>query len=100
MSLMRYAIVRGLGVNKEKVAAYLPKGYRVLWEGTCTWHPNYLGVWTEYPNLDRECVVIGGRDGGGFTLDRYVIPRLGSGMMRCDECGLDHPVMKNIPDEA
>ena len=54
----------------ETVAAYLPQNYRVL-------------------GMDGDDVLIGGTDNHGWTLDDYVIPRLGSGMMICKEILLD-----------
>lgn len=61
----RYAIVKGAR-DKWEVAAYLPDNYEVI-----------------YWNIDG--VVIAGTDVAGWTLDKYVIPRLGSGNMGCYE---------------
>lgn len=96
--IKRYAIVRGLGVSAEKVAAYLPSNYRVIWEGRTDWHLDQFRVWKQVPEMYDKVVVIEGRDDHGWTLDKHVAPRLGSGMMRCDECDLSHPIMKEIPD--
>lgn len=98
----RYAIVRGLGVSTEKVAAYLPSNYRVIWEGKTDWHFSHRchtgkNEWEQVPHIVDTVVVIEGKDVHGWTLDKYVIPRLGSGLMRCDECDLSHPIMKQIP---
>lgn len=96
----RYAIVRGLGVTAEKVAPYLPSNYKVIWEGTTDWHrSSSTNTWKQWPDIVDKVVVIQGEDPShsGFTLDSYVIPRLGSGMMRCDEIDLSHPIMKEIP---
>lgn len=96
--MKRYGIVRGLGVNAEKVAAYLPSNYKVIWSGKTDWHCSGLSQqWKQCPDLVDDVVVIAGRDNHGWTLHGYVAPRLGSGMMRCDECDLSHPIMKEIP---
>jgi hypothetical protein len=87
----RYALVRGLSITAEKVAAYLPRGYRVL----------AVAQQEPFPGGKAEdVVVIEGRDNAGWTLDGYVIPRLDSGMMRAEEIDLSHPVMKEIPEVA
>ena len=39
--------------------------------------------------MQGDDVIIGGVDNHGWTLDDYVIPRLGSGMMICTEIVLD-----------
>ena len=62
----------------ETVAAYLPQNYRVL-------------------GMDGDDVLIGGTDNHGWTLDDYVIPRLGSGMLFCKEIKLD---LEHIGDES
>jgi hypothetical protein len=96
--MRRYAIVRGFGITADKVAAYLPRNYRVEWAGKCDWHKSAIGnTWKQHPGMEDEVVVISGIDSHGWTLDRYVAPRLGSGMMRCDECDLSHPIMSQIP---
>ena len=87
--MKRYAIVRGLDVTRERVMAYLPRNYRVIWSGKME---PYEGA----RHLD-DVVVIQGADDHGYTLDSYVIPRLGSGMMRADEIDLSHPIMKEVP---
>jgi hypothetical protein len=46
---------------------------------------------------DRLCVVVSGEDRYGWTLDDYVIPRLGSGCYGCQEIDLSHPAMRAIP---
>jgi hypothetical protein len=90
---IRYGLVRGnFGTGQDagvKVAAYLPANYRVL---AVTTHPAYPSQ-----TVPDTVVVIQGNDKFGWTLDGYVAPRLGSGMMVCEEIGLDHPVMKLIP---
>jgi len=59
--------------NAETVARYLPSNYEVL-------HP----AWSE------GGILIGGMDVAGWTLDDYVIPRLASGLIRCEERGHPH----------
>lgn len=73
----RYAIVTRRDITPEMVAAYLPGNYRV--EGSTS-----------------HGVVISGVDDHGWTLDRYVAPRLGSGLMGCWEVDLSHPCMQEI----
>jgi hypothetical protein len=59
--------IAATGKTKE-VAQYLPKNYGVLGR-TC----------------DNTGTIIIGVDDHGWTLDQYVIPRLGSGMIHCEE---------------
>jgi hypothetical protein len=63
---MRLAIA-ATGKTKE-VAQYLPQNYKVLGR-TC----------------DNTGTIIVGVDNAGWTMDDYVIPRLGSGMIYCEE---------------
>jgi len=84
----RYALVRGHGITAEKVAAYLPRNYTV--EGVAQDHP-FKDDYAE------TVVVVGGRDDHGWTLDGYVIPRLGSGLMGATEIDLSHEAMKQLP---
>ena len=86
MNVKRYAMVRGLGATSELVARYLPSNYEVIGTGTVA-----------EPWGEESVVVIGGRDSHGWTLDSYVIPRLGSGCMQADEIDLSHPVMMQLP---
>lgn len=79
--MTRYAIVRGHNITIERVAAYLPTNYGVIWVG-------------EFEN--DTIVVIEGKDYHGWTLDKYVIPRLGSGMMAAIEIDLSHPIMAEM----
>jgi hypothetical protein len=81
MPIKRYALVNGLHATAETVARYLPGNYRVL--GTTT-----------------HGVVIQGTDQAGWTLDNYVAPRLGSGLMWAVEVDLSHPALKEIPGES
>lgn len=96
--MKRYAIVRKRGITLELVTAYLPSNYSVMWQGKTDWHYFPLtNTWKQVTELVDDCVVIEGQDHYGWTLDKYVIPRLGSGGMRADETDLSHPIMKRIP---
>lgn len=53
----------------QAVARYLPSNYRVV-------------------STTDTTVTIEGEDRAGWTLDGYVIPRLASGMYRCQETGV------------
>lgn len=76
--MLRYALVDGYSLTAQKVGEYLPSNYRVIGQ------------------VSGYGVVIEGRDNAGWTLDRYVLPRLGSGLMAGQEIDLSHPVMKEI----
>lgn len=80
--MKRYALVTGRRAEVPVVTAYLPRNYRVEWAGEFNGQPALL---------------IGGEDDHGWTLHQYVIPRLGSGMIRADEVDLTHDVMKLVP---
>lgn len=56
------------GKAQREVAQYLPDNYSVIGR-----------------TLDNEGTIIAGRDNAGWTLDAYVIPRLGSALIHCDE---------------
>jgi hypothetical protein len=86
---LRYALVHGLHVDAKTVSAYLPGNYRVLAEV----------IHRPFASLENteKCLVIGGRDHHGGTLDGYVIPCLGRGLMRVEEIDLSHPVMAQLP---
>ncbi len=64
---MRYAIVSG-DFDRDRVAKYLPKNYSIVHQD-----PNAQGL------------LIAGEDDHGWTMDEYVIPRLGSGLIPCYE---------------
>lgn len=99
--MYRYAVVHGLRVTAEKVAAYMPANYKVIWAGVApVYCQNYLTgqLTSEEVALPPEpCVVIQGKDNAGWTLEKYVAPRLGSGLMGCNEIDLSHPIMKLVP---
>ncbi|KPL26820.1 MAG: hypothetical protein AMJ72_12295 [Acidithiobacillales bacterium SM1_46] len=59
--------IAATGKTKE-VAQYLPNNYKVIGR-TC----------------DNTGTIIVGVDNAGWTMDDYVIPRLGSGMIYCEE---------------
>lgn len=63
---MRIAIAH-TGKSKD-VAQYLPNNFTVLGR-----------------TLDNTCTVIVGVDDHGWSLDQYVIPRLGSALIHCEE---------------
>ena len=70
----RFAVVRGARTVRE-VEAYLPDNYAVM-ESFET---------EDGPRKPRLVVVIGGTDACGWTLESYVIPRLASGLIGCEE---------------
>lgn len=82
--MKRYAIV-GNARTRREAEAYLPDNYRIIFEST---DPAHNG---------RPVFVIEGTDAFGWTLDDYVIPRYGSGLIACKEIDLSHPIMKEIP---
>jgi len=87
----RYALVSMRVPDAEKIEPYLPANYRILGER-------------------EDGVVIAGTDNAGWTLDDYVIPRLGSGLIFareitadeagvCPDCGCetsDQPKVGNM----
>lgn len=84
--MKRYAIVSLRRDDVEKVRRYLPSNYEVI--GTVP-HAD------EFP-FDGECAVVAGEDRAGWTLDAYVIPRLGSGLIPSREIDLSHPAIKEV----
>lgn len=69
----RYAAVYRSSTGRpeeSEVARYLPGNYRVM-------------------GWSHEWVVIQGEDDHGWTLDDYVIPRLGSGLISAREISAD-----------
>lgn len=61
----RIATVFGRDITEERVAHYLPSNYEVL-ESDIT-------------GSDGDSVIVGGHDVAGWTLESYIVPRLGSG---------------------
>lgn len=84
MAVKRYAIVTHAR-SRQEIEAYLPSNYTVAHEQESATFPG------------RLVFVIEGHDDAGWTLDRYVIPRLASGMILASEVDLSHPIMKEIP---
>jgi hypothetical protein len=85
--MKRYALAT-IASDRDKVEAYTPGNYRVIWTGD---HPDHA---------DRgwKAAVIAGKDSAGWTLDGYVIPRLASGLIAAIEIDLSHPIMKLVPE--
>ena len=54
----------------DEAAAYLPQNYKVV-------------------DQDKDTITIEGEDFAGWTLDGYVIPRLGSGLIFAEEVPAD-----------
>jgi hypothetical protein len=80
--MTRTAIVTGAR-SMDEVAAYLPGNYAVAASiesptdgSTTTWYGQ---------EIRGFAVVIQGEDRAGWTLDKYVSPRLASGLMTCRE---------------
>lgn len=73
----RFAVVRGARTVRE-VEAYLPSNYALM-ESFIGSRDTALAAGTEL------VVIIGGYDNAGWTLDGYVIPRLLSGLIGCEE---------------
>jgi len=42
-------------------------------------------------------LVIAGEDDAGWTLEGFVIPRLASGLIGCEEIDVSHPIMREVP---
>jgi len=61
---IRYAVVRD--DNIDRVSRYLPENYKVI-------------------RRVPEGLLIQGRDHHGWTMDKYVIPRLASGLIFAEE---------------
>jgi hypothetical protein len=71
----RYAVAVG---NFEEVSQYLPSNYWVV--ATTT-----VGEDVVFTKPGETVCLIVGNDVAGWTLNDYVIPRLGSGMVFCKE---------------
>lgn len=90
--MIRYALIASRGTqwdNERVVARYLPDNYKVV----ATVGPEHL----RYPGNATQAFVIAGEDRFGWTLDGYVLPRLGSGVITGEEIDLSHPAMKEVP---
>ena len=107
--MIRYALVSGHPLRA--VARYLPDGYQGK---TLVAENVYTGAWRRLdvaiaeanesdkrlPFVEREerlYLLVEGEDHAGWTLDDYVIPRLGSGNYGCREIDLSHPALKVLP---
>lgn len=78
---VRYALVHNARSRRE-AEAYLPDNYRVIHETTAA------------REFRTDLVfIIRGEDVAGWTLDGYVIPRYGSGLITCEEVDHDHPAL-------
>lgn len=69
---MRYALVQGRDLSREQLERYLPSNYRISEE-------------MPTPDTRLKAYMIEGRDEAGWTLQAYVIPRLASGLIGCQE---------------
>ena len=65
---------------RREVEAYLPRNYQAV-------------------GHTPSAILIQGRDDHGWTLDDYVIPRLGSGLITCKEIPADQRLLHQIHDE-
>jgi hypothetical protein len=94
--MYRYALVVGARSRRE-VEAYLPDGYEVIAEVGSDYAIRAFREIGPGDQPERVVFVIRGEDFAGWTLDAYVIPRLGSGLINATEIDLSHPVMKCVP---
>lgn len=89
--MKRYAMVTLRSKDSsdlETVKRYLPGNYQVIGTAKHQWGKSETAV--------DLVAVVAGEDNHGWTLDRYVIPRLGSGLYAATEIDLSHPVMMQI----
>jgi hypothetical protein len=84
--MRRYASVKHKRSTPEQIARYLPDNYRIA----------YTADDPELPPDGLESVIVG-EDAYGWTLDDYVIPRLGSGLYWATELDPDDARVKAIP---
>jgi hypothetical protein len=89
--MKRYALVSLKRDSAEVVSRYLPANYKVI--GTV----DQADATDKFDFTYGPVAIIKGEDNAGWTLDDYVIPRLGSGLIVAREIDLSHPVMKKIP---
>lgn len=92
--MKRYALVSTKGTSAETIERYLPANYQIIGEVESA---NPCDD-SDYAGCFGPCVVIQGEDNSGWTLDGYVLPRLGSGLHIGREIDLSHPVMKTIEE--
>ena len=93
--MKRYALISTKRDSAETIGRYLPSNYKII--GTVE-HANPIDN-SEHPVSFGPCGVLQGEDEAGWTLDGYVLPRLGSGLIVGREIDLSHPVMKTIVEE-
>ena len=67
----------------SEVGQYLPQNYSVI------------GI-----ALEGKGVIIAGHDHHGWTLNEYVIPRLASGLIVCEEIDVSLPILKRTEAPA
>lgn len=75
--MAKIRIALALTDNAKDVAQYLPANYSVI--------GRTMKLEDSDTYIDVQGILIAGRDNAGWTLDDYVIPRLGSGMIACSE---------------
>jgi hypothetical protein len=75
---MRHAIVQGRDLSREQLERYLPFNYHVVEHLTSQGDADVIGSRT-------QAFLIEGEDDSGWTLSGYVIPRLASGLIGCQE---------------
>ena len=71
----RFAVVRGARTIRE-LEAYLPSNYGLM---------ESFEVEVNEGGRTALIAIIGGHDNAGWTLESYVIPRLASGLIGCEE---------------
>jgi len=91
---MRFAIVSLNNSRAEQIARYLPDNYRVVGYAP----HDKLAEMGDLRGI-APCVVIGGEDKAGWTLDDYVIPRLASGVIGAMEIPSSDPVLRTLDEE-
>ena len=77
MSEMKYVLVNAASGTREEVAKYLPTNFRLI---GITFPSDY------YP--EGEYIVVG-KNVAGWTVNEYVIPRLGSGLIAAREVWME-----------
>lgn len=69
---MRRALVQGRDLSREQLERFLPSNYAISQELDST-------------DSRTKAFMIEGHDDSGWTLSGYVIPRLASGLIGCQE---------------
>lgn len=98
--MKRYAIVKNAR-DREQLERYLPDNYRVVheYQGSRYFEDDERPLRGD-PVDTVVSFVIEGEDVAGWTFDKYVEPRLASGLIYAREIDLSHPVMKQVPADA